>query len=90
MSASGCFARAARDEMFSTILSLSCLVRLFLDEPVYQKFEPQVPTERWFRSQRKGLGYEAFLYAMMQLARSDTVLHWGFDESSLDERNANA
>jgi hypothetical protein len=51
-----------------------CLVRLYLAELVYEKFEAQIPKERWFRSQRKGLCYKAFVYAMMRLARSDTVL----------------
>ncbi len=31
---------------------------LFLTKEKYEEFEREVPAERWFRSQRKGLGYE--------------------------------
>ena len=58
--------------------------QLFLNEENFGEFELEVPNERWFRHQRKGLGYEAWLYAMMRVAKCDEVLQWGFDETSLD------
>ncbi len=44
----------------------------------------QVPHISWFKTQRKGLGYEAWLYAMVRVCTCETVLQWGFDESSID------
>jgi hypothetical protein len=38
--------------------------QLFLNPEKFKEFEKEVPSERWFRSQRKGLGYEAWLYAL--------------------------
>ena len=58
--------------------------QLFLNEAKYLEFEVEVPNERWFRHQRKGLGYEAWLYAMVRVAKCEEVLQWGFDETSLD------
>ena len=58
--------------------------QLFLEHTKYLEFETEVPAERWFRSQRKGLGYEAWLYAMIRVAKCNAVLQWGFDETSLD------
>ncbi len=57
---------------------------LFLNEIKYVEFATEVPTERWFRAQRKGLGYEAWLYVMIRVARAQEILQWGFDETSLD------
>jgi hypothetical protein len=37
-----------------------------------------------FQQQREALGNEAWLYAMIELARADKVLQWGFDETSID------
>jgi hypothetical protein len=48
--------------------------QLFLNEENFGEFEVEVPNERWFRHQRKGLGYEAWLYAMMRVAKCDEVL----------------
>jgi hypothetical protein len=73
----GCSARAARDQIVVA-------GQLFLNQEKFEEFEKEVPTERWFRSQRKGLGYEAWLYAMQRVARSEEILQWGFDETSLD------
>ncbi len=58
--------------------------QLFLEETKFAEFESEVPAERWFRSQRKGLGYEAWLYAMVRVAKCQEILQWGFDETSLD------
>ena len=58
--------------------------QLFLNEEKFSEFEIEVPRERWFRQQRKGLGYEAWLYAMVRVAKCEEVLQWGFDETSLD------
>ena len=58
--------------------------QLFLNEEKFSEFEIEVPRKRWFRQQRKGLGYEAWLYAMVRVAKCEEVLQWGFDETSLD------
>jgi hypothetical protein len=58
----GCSARAARDQILVA-------AQLFLNEENFCEFEVEVPNERWFRHQRKGLGYEAWLYAMIRVAK---------------------
>ncbi len=73
----GCSARAARDQILVA-------AQLFLNEEKFSEFEIEVPNERWFRHQRKGLVYEAWLYAMIRVAKCEEVLQWGFDETSLD------
>ena len=75
--ATGCSARAAQDQMLIA-------AGLFLTNEKYEEFEREVPAERWFRSQRKGLGYEAWLYAMLRVAQCHEILQYGFDETSLD------
>jgi hypothetical protein len=72
--ATGCSARAARDNLLVG-------ARLFLSPDKYDLFESAVPGERWFRSQRKGLGYEAWLHAMIRVAKCESILQWGFDET---------
>lgn len=72
--ATGCSARAARENILVG-------ARLFLPASKYDTFEAEVPGERWFRLQRKGLGYEAWLHAMIRLAKCDSILQWGFDET---------
>lgn len=74
--ATGCSARAAKDNLLVG-------ARLFLPQDKYDKFESEVPGERWFRAQRKGLGYEAWLHSMIRLAKCESVLQWGFDETRL-------
>ena len=74
--ATGCSARAAKDNLLVG-------ARLFLPQEKYDKFESEVPGERWFRAQRKGLGYEAWLHSMIRLAKCESVLQWGFDETRL-------
>ena len=73
--ATGCSAHAARDQMLVT-------GQLVLATSKFQVFEQQVPSERWFRYQRKGLGYEAWLYSMVRVAKCESILQWGFDETS--------
>ena len=75
--ATGCSARSARDQMLVS-------AQLFLSSAKFILFEHQVPSERWFRYQRKGLGYEAWLYSMLRVANCEAILQWGFDETSLD------
>jgi hypothetical protein len=72
--ATGCSARAARDNFLVG-------ARLFLPPDKYDLFESAVPGERWFRSQRKGLGYEAWLHAMIRVAKCESILQWGFNET---------
>ncbi len=75
--ATGCSARAAQDNILVA-------AGLFLEPQKYAEFELAVPAVRWFRAQRKGLGYEAWLYSMMRVAKCEEILQWGFDETSLD------
>jgi hypothetical protein len=46
----------------------------------FETFATEISSERWFRYQRKGLGYEAWLYSMLRVAKCETILQWGFDE----------
>ncbi len=72
--ATGCSARAAKDNLLVG-------ARLFLPPDKYEKLENDVPGERWFRDQRKGLCYEAYLHSMIRSAKCDSILQWGFDET---------
>ena len=72
--ATGCSARAAKD-------SLLVGAKLFLPTVKYDKFETEVPGERWFRDQRKGLGYEAWLHSMIRIAKCESIVQWGVDET---------
>jgi hypothetical protein len=51
---------------------------------MYEVFKVEVPHLSWFKTQRKGLGYEAWLYAMVRVCTCQAVLQWGFDETSID------
>jgi hypothetical protein len=73
--ATGCSARAAKDNL------LLVGARLFLPPDKYDIFQHEVPGERWFHQQRKGLGYEAWVNSMIRVAKCDSILHWGFDET---------
>ena len=75
--ATGCSARAAKDQILVA-------AGRFLPVEKFEEFEREVPMERWFRAQRKGLGYEAWVYAMLRVAKSEEILQFGFDETSLD------
>ncbi len=65
--ATGCSARAAQDQMLIA-------AGLFLAKEKSEEFKREVPAERWFRSQRKGLGYEAWLYSMLRVAQCQEIL----------------
>jgi hypothetical protein len=56
----------------------------YMKPVVYAQFILQVPHHSWFKTQRKGLGYEAWLYAMVRVAKCECCLQWGFDETSID------
>ena len=75
--ATGCSARAAKDQILVG-------AGLFLPLDKFETFEREVPLERWFRAQRKGLGYEAWVYAMLRVAKCEAILQYGFDETSID------
>ena len=72
--ATGCSARAAKDNLLVG-------ARLFLPADKYALLETEVPGERWFREQRKGLGYESWLHSMIRIAKCESILQWGFDET---------
>ena len=76
--ATGCSARAAKDNLLVG-------ARLFLPPEKYVNFESEVPGERWFRAQRKGLGYEAWLHSMIRLSLCTSVLQWGLMKPGLIE-----
>jgi hypothetical protein len=73
----GYSARSAREQ---TLVSAS----FYMNPKHFEEFREEVPHLSWFKTQRKGLGYEAWLYAMVRLAGCDCCLQWGFDETSLD------
>jgi hypothetical protein len=76
--ATGCSAKAARG-------TVAMSAKTFLSPERWKQLEFLVlPLERWFRRQREGLGCEAWLYAMIRVARSQKILQWGFDETKLD------
>ena len=76
--ATGCSAKAARG-------TVSMSAKTFLSKEGWKQLEMVLPLERWFRKQREGLGYEAWTYAMIRVARARTILQWGFDETKLDD-----
>ena len=58
--------------------------KTFLSSGAWTELERVLPLERWFCKQREGLGYEAWTYAMIRVARAPKILQWGFDETKLD------
>jgi hypothetical protein len=75
--ASGCSARAAREQLLQS-------ARAFLHPESAELYASLVPNLRWFQSQREGLGNEAWLYGMVELCRANECLQHGFDETSID------
>jgi hypothetical protein len=75
--ATGCSAKAARG-------TVSMSAKTFLSDEGYTSIEEVLPLERWFQVQLEGLAMEAWTYAMIQVARSPSILQWGFDETKLD------
>ncbi len=68
--ATGCSARAARG-------TIALSARTFLDEKSFKELYEVLPLERWFRSQREGLGNEAWTYAMIRVAGAERILSGG-------------
>ena len=75
--ATGCSAKAARGTVCMS-------AKTFLTEQGWKQLEKVIPQERWFCRQREGLGFEAWTYAMIRVARARSILQWGFDETKLD------
>jgi hypothetical protein len=76
--ATGSSARSCREQL---LLS----GQYFPPEVLEAPFCDDVPQLRWFNTQRKAMGNEAYLYALTSLAKCDEkVEQWGFDETSLD------
>ena len=73
----GCTARAAREQMLVS-------AAFYMRASSYAEFAMQVPHKSWFKTQWKGLGYEAWLYAMVRVCTCESVLQWGFDETAID------
>ncbi len=75
--ATGCSAKAARG-------TIAMSAKTFLDATCYKDLHKMLPLERWFRTQREGLGNDAWTYAMIRVAGAERILQWGFDETKLD------
>ena len=75
--ASGCSARAARDQLLQS-------ARAFLRPQSAEAYTNLVPNLRWFQGQREALGNEAWLYGMVEITRANECLQHGFDETSID------
>ena len=75
--ASGCSARAARDQLLQSAWA-------FLRPDSAEAYANVVPNLRWFQGQREALGNEAWLYSMVELTRANECLQHGFDETSID------
>jgi hypothetical protein len=55
----------------------------FLGEEPYKAFRDAMPQLDWFNT-REGMGYESILYSFVTIAKCDSALQWGFDETSLN------
>ncbi len=75
--ATGCSAKAARG-------TVAMSAKTFMSAAGWKEMESVLHLERWFRLQREGLGFEAWTYAVVEVARASKVLQWGFDETKLD------
>ncbi len=75
--ASGCSARAARDQLLQS-------ARAFLRPQSAEAYTNLVPNVRCFQGQREALGNEAWLYGMVEITRANECLQHGFDETSID------
>ncbi len=60
--------------------TIAMSANVFLSSEWYNKLNEILSLERWFRSQREGLGNEAWTYAMLRAAGAEKILQWGFDE----------
>ncbi len=54
--------------------------QLFLNEAKFLEFEVEVPNERWFRHQRKGLGYEEEEEATRKIAKKAMKFNTAMEE----------
>ncbi len=75
--ASGCSARAARDQLLQS-------ARAFLRPNAAEAYTNVIPNVQWFQGQREALGNEAWLYGMVEIAQANECLQHGFDETSID------
>ena len=75
--ATGSSARSVREQLFLN-------GAFFLGEEQYTAFRDAMPQLDWFNTQREGMGYESILYSFVAIAKCDSVLQWGFDETGLN------
>ncbi len=75
--ATGSSARSVREQLFLN-------GDFFLGEEPYKAFRDAMPQLDWFNTQREEMGYESILYSFVTIAKCDSVLQWGFDETSLN------
>ncbi len=62
-----CSAKAARG-------TVSMSAKTFLSPERWKQMELVLPLGRWFRSQREGVGCEAWTYAMIRVAGASKIL----------------
>ncbi len=77
MVGTGCSGRHARDTLLLTADYL-------LKPEEAERFKFDLPTTYWFARQREAVGSESFVYSCLELAACESILQWGFDETSLD------
>ena len=65
--ATGSSAKAARG-------TVAMSAKTFMSTAGWKEMESVLPLERWFRLQREGLGFEAWTYAMVEVARASKIL----------------
>jgi hypothetical protein len=73
----GCSGRHARDTLLLTADYL-------LKQEEAEIFKFDLPTTHWFARQREAVGSESFVYSCLELAACESIIQWGFDETSLD------
>ncbi len=76
--ASGSSARSVCEQLFLN-------GAFFLGEEQYAGFRDAMPQLDWLNTQREGMGYESILYSFVTIAKCDSVLQWGFDETPLND-----
>ena len=75
--ATGSSARSVREQLFLNAAFFMC-------PEGSVTFRDAMPQLDWFNTQREGMGNESILYSFVTLAKCDSVLQWGFDETSLN------
>ena len=75
--ATGASARAVREGLIHNAAH-------FLEQSEAVIYTSEIPKLDWFNKQREALGLESYLYTFMRIAGCETIVQWGFDETSID------